>query len=167
MDELLEGLGTLTLKEVYLNIHGALAMASLILFGALIALILLWKKNPNLTDKIKKLWAWQLATITSLYLMGLFVYIPYRGKGGAKYTLVANHETAWLHEIVFEHKEFLALAPLILAVVGLWITWKLGRDKANAPTVRNIGLFCAIAGLVLLLLVAAEAVLVTKVAPVR
>lgn len=165
--ELLNGLGGLTTREILLDIHGGLAMLSMIFYGGLIATSIYWKKYQTLIDAIKKLWIWQIVVVGALYILGLLMYIPYRAKGGAKSTLVGNETTVWLHKIVFEHKELLALAPLILAIVAYWVVNKIGTDSNQKQLVRRISLFCAVAGLLTLLLVATEAVLVTKVAPVK
>lgn len=165
-NELFHGISSFSLNEIYLNIHGLLAMMSLIFYGAIIVLTFLWDKCPELSKKLKALWLGLIVTVGLLYSLGLYVYVPYRAKGGAKYILIASEKTAWLHEIVFEHKEFLALAPLILAIVGFWTVHKLAGDNTNREIVKKLCLFCAIGGLLLLLLVAAEAVIVTKAAPV-
>lgn len=169
MTELLNGIIEIPFWSKFADFHGMIGMLSLILLGASLAFYFL-------SDKAKTAIGWLKTTLLLLFIdillldiLGLIVYIPYRAKGGAKFDLVGSETTAWLHEIVFEHKEFLAFAPLILIIVAFFIVHKLGDsfvDKEKYKWFRLAVLVSIIFSLVFILTVAAEAVLVTKTAPV-
>lgn len=169
MTELLNGLIEIPFWSKLTDFHGMIGMLSLILLGASLAFYFL-------SDKARTAIGWLKTTLLLLFIdvllldiLGLIVYIPYRAKGGAKFDLVGSETTAWLHEIVFEHKEFLAFAPLILTIVAFFIVHKLGDsfvDKEKYKWFRLAVLVSIIFSLIFVLTVAAEAVLVTKTAPV-
>lgn len=148
--------------------HGFLAMLSLILFGASLSLYFF-------SDKIKSALIWFKVAVTALFvdillldMFGLTIYVPYRAEGGPRTLLKASAENSWLHNIVFEHKEFLAFAPLILTLIACLIVWKLGdsfSDKGKVYWLRKSVLSALFLSLVFVLIVAGEAVLVTKTAP--
>jgi len=103
-----------------------------------------------------------------LDILGLTIYAPYRAEGGPRTLLKASSENAWLHNIVFEHKEFLAFAPLVLTFCAFFVVLKLGdsfSDNEANKWLRKSVLFSLILALVFVLIVAAEATLVTKAAP--
>jgi len=66
---------------------------------------------------------------------------------------------------VFEHKEFLALVPVVLILVATIIVFKQNKSFKNSTGLRKIVLFAVLTALFYVLVVAAEAVLVTKAAP--
>ncbi len=151
------------------DFHGFLAMLSLILFGASIILFLL-------TAKIKLAISWLKRTLLILFIdlvlldiAGLTVYIPYRAPGGPRSILKASETSAWLHSVVFEHKEFLAFAPPILILVALYVVNQVADVFDQGEKVgwlRKSVLLSLILSLIFVLVVAAEAVLVTKAAPI-
>src|SRR3989344_6979964 len=104
-----------------------LGMLSLILLGVALTLFFVSEKTKEAVGWLKTTLLLLFLDILFLDVFGLIVYIPYRAVGGAKFDLVGSETTAWLHEIVFEHKEFLAFAPLILTVVAFFIVHKLGE----------------------------------------
>lgn len=150
------------------DLHGFLAMASLFLFG--ICFILYF-----LTDKLVTANSWIKISLFVLFLnlilldiAGLTVYVPYRATGGPRSLLLSGEETAWLHKIVFEHKEFLAFAPPILIFAAFSIVKALGGDFGNKEKylwLRRSVISSIILALIFVLTVAGEAVLVVKVAP--
>jgi len=152
------------------DLHGGLSMASLILFGAAITLFFS-------LDKFEKAWLWLknvaialAVNIAILDFMGLFIYRPYREKvsGFSPRTLLkANPDTAWIHSMVFEHKEHLAFAPLLVMIVVAIILTVQGKSIKNKQNLKKVVLYGIIASLVLVLVVAAEAVLVTKTQPLK
>lgn len=168
MVELFEGLSKYTFWSWLANSHGTLAMVSLILFGAGIVLYFL-------TDKIELAIKWLKATLTALFvdlvlldIFGLTVYIPYRAEGGPRTILKGSQDLAWLHNIIFEHKEFLAFAPPILILVALVIVSQLG-NRFGDPKMQYLRLSVItslILALIFVLIVAGEAVLVTKTVPI-
>lgn len=166
-NEFITKVTSLSANEVWADLHGGVAMLSLVLFGA--ALVLYAS-----LDKLKTALTWLKAALVGLFagvalldILGLFVYIPYRIKDGPRSLLLGSEETAWLHEIVFEHKEFLAYAPLVLVAVALVIVMSQGDKLAARPYLKKALLFSIVAALIFVLVVAAEAVLVTKAAPLR
>jgi len=153
----------------FADFHGLLAMLSLILFGAGIVLYFAIKKNIEFVSWLKATLFLLFVDLVLLDIFGLTVYIPYRTEGGPRSILKANEATAWLHTTIFEHKEFLAFAPPLLILVAFIITETLGKNfnSEKALYLRKAVGFSLIFALILVLIVAAEGVLVTKVAPVE
>lgn len=168
MAELITGLSKLTFWSWIADSHGTLAMLSLVLFGAGIVLYFL-------SDKIDLAIRWLKVTLLLLFtnlvlldVFGLTVYIPYRAEGGPRTVLKGSEDLAWLHNIIFEHKEFLAFAPPILILVALMIVSQMGKGFSDPGNkyLRLSVITALILSLVFVLIVAGEAVLVTKTVPV-
>lgn len=168
MLELIEGLSKFGFWSWFANSHGTLAMFSLILFGANIALYFL-------SDKIELAIKWLKVTLIALFvdlvlldIFGLTVYVPYRAAGGPKSILIASKDLAWLHNIIFEHKEFLAFAPPILILVALVIVSQMGNHLGDSRNkyLRLSIISALILSLFFVLVVAGEAILVTKTVPI-
>jgi len=169
MTELLNGFIKIPFWSKFADLHGMISMLSLVLLGAALVLYFLSEKTKEAIGWLKTVLLLLFLDIAFLDLFGLIVYIPYRAVGGAKFELIRSETTAWLHEIVFEHKEFLAFAPLIMTVVALIIVTKLGEsfaDKEKYKWLRLAVLVSILFSLAFVLVIAAEAVWVTKVAPV-
>lgn len=169
MAELFKGLFGLPFWSILANFHGMLAMLSLIFLGAAIALYFFSERTKEAVKWLKIVLLLLFFDILLLDIFGLTVYIPYRAEGGAKFDLIGSETTAWLHTIVFEHKEFLAFAPLLMIAVAFFSITKLGEnfvDKEKYKWLRLAVIFSLLLSLVFILTVAAEAVLVTKTAPV-
>lgn len=168
MAELFEGLSKLTFWSWLADFHGTLAMLSLILFGAGIVLY-------YLSDKVQVAIRWLKITLLALFadlvlldIFGLTIYIPYRAEGGPRTILKASEDLAWLHNIIFEHKEFLAFAPPILILIAWMVVFQMGNklnDLSN-KYLRLSVITALILSLVFVLVVAGEAVLVTKTVPI-
>ena len=155
--------------EKFANFHGMLAMLALILFGAAFALLFFSGKISSAVRTLKIVLAALFVDILLLDIAGLTVYMPYRAAGGPKTVLIGSEETAWLHEIIFEHKEFLAFAPLVLTFAALVVVTKLGDsfgDNEKFKWLRRAVFVALGLSLIFVLTVAAEAVMVTKAAPV-
>lgn len=168
MAELFEGLSRITFWSRFANFHGTLAMLSLILFGAGIILYFF-------SDKIELAIRWLKITLLALFInlvildiFGLTVYIPYRAEGGPRTILKASEDLSWLHTIIFEHKEFLAYAPPILIVVAFVIVSQMSNTFGNSRNkyLRLSVITCLLLALAFVLVVAGEAVLVTKTVPI-
>lgn len=153
--------------EVLGDFHGFLAMLSLVLFGAAIVLYFSLEKIQPAMTWLRNILIALFVDLATLDMFGLFIYVPYRTKGGPRTMLLSSENTAWLHEIVFEHKEFLAFAPPLLILVACIIVINQGAKFSTRPYVKKAVLFSIFAALFLVLIVAAEAVLVTKVAPLK
>lgn len=149
------------------NFHGFLAMISLFLFGISFILYFLIKNN-TLISWLKNSLFLLFLDLIFLDIAGLSVYVPYRATGGPRSLLLSSPETAWLHQIVFEHKEFLAFAPPILIFTAFAVVRALGKDLGDKENVwlRRAVLGSIIMALLIVLTVAWEAVLVVKVAPI-
>ena len=154
--------------EKFADIHGMLAMLSLILFGAGIVLYFAARKNGDFIGWLKTTLMLLFIDITLLDVAGLTVYIPYRAEGGPRSILKASEATAWLHTDIFEHKEFLAFAPLLLILVAFIVVSILGKhfNDERVSTLRKSVIFSLVLALIFVLIVAAEGVIVTKAAPV-
>ena len=166
--EVFVNLINLSFWEKFADFHGLLSMISLILFGAAIILYFVVKKSSNFYSWFKNILLILSINLTLLDIAGLTVYVPYRATGGPRTILKASESTAWLHTVIFEHKDFLAFAPPLIVLTIYLVTKSLGskfNDDSNSK-LRKAVLFGLIASLVFVLVVAAEAVLVTKTAPV-
>lgn len=169
MSELINGLQKISFPSQLVNFHGTLAMLSLILFGASIVLYFF-------TTRLQLSISWLKSTLAALFIdlillniAGLIAYISYRGVGGPKSVLIASENTAWLHNVIFEHKEFLAFAPPLLIFSAMFIVLKLGNsfgDDNKVHYLRLAVISSIFLSLLFVLVVAGEAVLVTKVAPI-
>lgn len=168
MAELIKGLSKFTFWSWLANSHGTLAMVSLLLFGGGIALFFLSSKTEEAYKWLKITLLALFADLLLLDIFGLTIYIPYRTEGGPRTILKASEDLAWLHNIIFEHKEFLAFAPPILILVALVVVSQLS-NKLSDPSnmyLRLSVITALILSLVFVLIVAGEAVLVTKTVPI-
>lgn len=169
MFELVHKISALPFWNKFADLHGLLAMLSLILFGAAIILYFLTPKAAVAINWLKIVLSGLLLDLVLLDIAGLAVYVPYRGANGAKTLLISSKETAWLHNIVFEHKEFMAFAPPILILVAFMIVQKSGSHFGETQKLfwfRKSAITSILIALIFVLIIAAEAVLVTKAAPV-
>lgn len=168
MAELITGLSKLTFWSWLADSHGSLAMLSLVLFGAGIILCLLANKIDFVTRWLKITLMLLFADLVLLDIFGLTIYIPYRAEGGPRSLLKSSPDLSWLHDIIFEHKEFLAFAPPILILVALLIVSQMGKEFSD-PGNKYLWLSvisALVISLIFVLIVAGEAVLVTKTVPV-
>ena len=154
--------------EKFANSHGMLAMISLILFGSSVILFFAARKSDAFIRWLKASLMFLFANRVLLDIFGLTVYIPYRVEGGPRSLLKASEATAWLHGDIFEHKEFLAFAPVLLILVAFIVVNILGKNfnSEKVSTLRTSVIFSLILALIFVLIVAAEGVIVTKAAPV-
>ena len=126
---------------------------------------------PTATTLIKPLKLVMLILLIVLVLhtfLGFVIYVPYRADGGPRTTILES-DRPWLHEVVFEHKEFLAYLPWLLILISTVIVYFLGAGLADAgfKSLRMLVLASLILGLIYTLVVSSEAVLVTKFAPLK
>ncbi|OGH11154.1 MAG: hypothetical protein A2857_04075 [Candidatus Levybacteria bacterium RIFCSPHIGHO2_01_FULL_36_15] len=169
MPELINGLSKISLLRHFANFHGALGMFSLIFLGAGIVLYFFTTKIKLAVNWLRLILLGLFINLSLLDIAGLSIYTAYRAENGPRTILKASKETAWLHTIVFEHKEFLAFAPPVLIFTALFIVLKTGDsfgDKQKLNYLRLAVISCLILSLLFVLIVASEAVLVTKVAPI-
>lgn len=171
MSELFKGLASLTFWEYFADFHGTLAMLSLVLFGAGIVLYKVALKDTGFVAWLKNVLLVLFFNLVALDIAGLTAYVPYRAPTDTspRTILKSIESTKWLHTIVFEHKEFLAFAPPLIILVAYLITKRLGSDfnSKDAKYYRKAVIFSLVIALIFTLLVAGEAVLVTKAQPVR
>lgn len=156
-----------TFNEIIGNLHGLWATLSLAFFGAAIVLLVILPKYPDVLRWLRVvLWA-LLADVIILILNGLWLYIPYRAKGGARDAILASTRP-WIHQVLFEHKEFVAYAPwlLIVAAIGIVLAYGATLAKPEQSLMRRTALWSVVLAMILILVVSAEAVIVTKFAPV-
>lgn len=83
--------------EKFVNLHGLLAMLSLVLFGAAVILYFVVKKNINFIGWFTSTLFHLFINLVLLDIAGLLVYMPYRAPGGPRTFLKASESTAWLH----------------------------------------------------------------------
>lgn len=169
MFEVLSHLLSLTFWDKLANVHGLLSMLALILFGAGILLYFVVRKSANFAPWLRNILLILFINLAILDIAGLTVYVRYRASGGPRDFLKSSESTAWLHNIIFEHKELLAFAVPLLILVAFFVTRILGdkfNDESLSPLRKSV-IFSLVLGLIFVLVIAAEAVLVTKVAPVK
>lgn len=169
MEELINGLQRIPFLSQFVNFHGTLAMLSLILFGAAIILYFFTSKIQLSINWLKNTLIALFVDLVLLDIAGLIAYIFYRGADGPRSILIASKNTAWLHSVIFEHKEFLAFAPTLLIFSAMFVVFKLGNsfgDDKKAHYLRLAVISSILLSLLFVLIVAGEAVLVTKVAPI-
>ena len=166
--ELFEKVAQIPFWSKFANLHGLLATLSLLLFGAAIILYFVLKKYQGVFGLFKNVLLTLFINLLALDIFGLMVYVPYRAECGPRTLLKASEETSWLHTIVFEHKEFLAFAPLLLILVAFIVVSILGKhfNDERVSTLRKSVIFSLVLALIFVLIVAAEGVIVTKAAPV-
>lgn len=169
MQELLKGLLSLSYWDKLADTHGFLAMLLLVLFGTALALYPLLTRAAQAARWMRYTLYLLFADITLVNLFGLYIYGAYRAAGGPRTFLKASVETSWLHTIVFEHKEMLAYAAWVIVLVALAIVAGAKEKIAlqEYAGARRVLLFCLTSALIFVLVIAGEAVLVTKVAPLR
>lgn len=168
MSELIQGLLAYSSWEKFANLHGLLATFSLVLFGAALAL-------TPIFNKTKKYLQWFKVVVTLLFvdlflatINGLYIYQSYRAPiPTSPRSLIIASNKPWLHKIVFEHKEFLAFLPWLLVFAVVFIVWHLGRDlkKPHYNGLNRVIFLSLLLALIFTLIIAGEAVLVTKFAP--
>ncbi len=168
-DEFFTKVTSLSPGELWADTHGGLAMVTLVLFGAALLLYFSYDKFKAGLTWFKVVLGTLAGSLTLINIVGLLIYIPYRAgvSSSPKSLLLASENTAWLHEIVFEHKEFLAFAPAVLLLTAFFVVLSRGGELSKRPYLKKAVLFSIVAGLVLVLVVAAEAVLITKAAPLK
>lgn len=167
MEELLQGVFGLSFWGKMADFHGTLAMISLILFGAGILLFVQSARLKGVIVTLKWVLLALFINLATLDILGLTVYVPYRAFGGPRSELLATDNLAWLHTIVFEHKEFLAFAPVVLIFAAFFVVSRIEPEFSEEKFVwlrRSVGA-AILLSLVFVLIVAAEAVLVTKTVP--
>lgn len=169
LQEFFDGVIGLSKWEVWADIHGGVAMMALTLFGVALTLYFSYGKFSAAARWLKNTLLALFVSLGVLNFLGLFIYVPYRAKSvtSPRSILLASENTAWLHEIMFEHKEFLAFAPMILILTAYLVVKSQGKGLKDSSYMRRAVLFSIIAALVFVLVVASEAVLITKVAPLR
>lgn len=169
MDELLRGLLSISYWDMLANFHGMLGMLLLILFGTAIALYFSLDKFAQAVRWLKYVLCALVLNLLAVDIMGLYIYGAYRATDGPRTLLKSSPDTSWLHTIIFEHKEMLAYAPLLMVFSALVIVAVL-KERLLLPEFRlprYVVLFSIVLGLVFVLTIAGEAVLVTKVAPLK
>lgn len=156
-----------TFNELLGNLHGLWATLSLVFFGAGLALLAVLPQYPGALRWLKGSLIGLFALIVLTTLNGIWLYVPYRAAGGARGAILESARP-WVHTVIFEHKEFVAYAPWLLVLVALGIVWAYGATLGSRGNTRiRLTAFWTLAlALVLVLLVSAEAVIVTKFAPV-
>ncbi len=167
MSEFLDKLFSLRYWEVMSDLHGFFSMLAMVLFGASIVLLFSLDKFDKAIKWLKTTVIGLLTTVALLESSGLFIYRPYRTKAvpSPRTLLKSSPDTKWLHSYVFEHKEHLAYAPLLIIITALVLLYTQGDTLKKKPKLKKVLIFSLVAALVYLLVVAAEAVLVTKAAP--
>jgi hypothetical protein len=156
-----------TFNEILGNLHGLWATLSLAFFGAAIVLLAILPKYPEVLRWLRGVLWVLLADVVVLTLNGLWLYIPYRAKGGARDAILESARP-WVHQVLFEHKEFVAYAPwlLVVSAIGIVLVYGAALAKPEQSLMRRTALWSVVVAMVLILVVSAEAVVVTKFAPV-
>jgi hypothetical protein len=168
--EFFQNLFQLPLAEQLSNLHGLLATLSLLVYGALFVAIPVYKKYQagNLYKPLLYMLGIQTLLIGAVTTFGIIVYVAYRAAGGAREFLLSNAGTGWLHNIVFEYKEYLcAITPWLLLMVAFFTAARLGSQLYKNKSALKLILTLVIVSAIFVLLTATLAVLVTKMAPLE
>lgn len=97
---------------------------------------------------------------------GSLAYIPYRAPGGPR-SFIIESEKPWMHEVVFEHKEFIAFLPWLLALTATVVTFLLGNtllEKDNQLLLLAVR-YSLLLSVAITLVIIIEGALVTRFAP--
>jgi hypothetical protein len=159
------------LAEQVANLHGLFSTLALIGFGAVFVLIILIRKGYG-QEKLHKPLAYVLGIQTLLIGLlsttGIVAYVAYRTNGGARSFLLSTPGTAWLHNLVFEYKEYLGgVAPWLLIMVAFFLVLYLGPRLYQNKVAQRFILASNIVSIIFLIIVATLAVLVSKIAPLQ
>ena len=167
--EFINGLLAYSTWEKFANLHGIFATLGLILFGVALALTPFYSKAKKYLSWFRTAVTLLLLDIFLLTLNGFLIYQPYRaGLPISPRSIILASDRPWLHQIVFEHKEFLAFAPLLLVGVAVFMAWYFGGSIKGSrfDGFRKVIFWSLLLGLIFTFVIAGEAVLVTKFAPV-
>jgi hypothetical protein len=162
------GLFSLSRIEFIASFHGLFSTVSLILFGMGLTFTSIIPKATTFVKPLKVVMLILLVVLVLHTFLGFVIYVPYRAEGGPRTTILES-DRPWLHEVIFEHKEFLAFLPWLLILVSTIIVYFLGAGLADVgfKSLRMLVLASLILGLIYTLVVSSEAVLVTKFAPLK
>jgi len=159
----------LPLAEQLAGLHGLLAILALPVYGAIVTLAALGQhRNGSLHRPLTCLLGIQTLLLGAVSTAGTIIYVAYRAPGGAREFLLSGTETAWLHRIVFEYKEYLGgITPWLLMMAAFFVAMRLGpRLYDNKPAIRSV-LAMTVVSALFLMLTTAMAVLVSKIAPLQ
>jgi hypothetical protein len=168
--EFFRNLFGLPLAEQVSNFHGLLATVSPLVFGAKIVLIFMARKCVLASLYKPTLWALGIQSILlgAASIVGIVAYVAYRTAGGAREFLLSSPQTSWLHNIVFEYKEYLcAITPWLLLMVAFFVVLKLGPEFFKNKGATVFVFASIIVAAVFAMFSAALAVLVSKIAPLE
>jgi hypothetical protein len=159
------------LAEQIANLHGLFSTLALLAFGAIFAVIILIRKGygqQNLHKPLAYLLGIQTLLIGLLSTSGIVAYVAYRTNSGARSFLLNTPGTTWLHNIVFEYKEYLGgITPWLLIMIAFFLVLYLGPRLYQNKFAQRFILASNIVSVIFLIIVAALAVLVSKVAPLQ
>jgi hypothetical protein len=168
--EFFRNISDLPLAEKIANLHGLLATTALLIFGATVVVILILKRyrQEGLHRPLAYLLGVQTLLVGATSAIGIIAYVAYRTPDGARDFLRGDTDTVWLHNIAFEYKEYLcAITPWLLVMVAFFVVLKLGPRLYHHKWALSFVLSATIVSAVFLMLTAALAVLVSKVAPLQ
>jgi hypothetical protein len=151
-------------------IHGLLATLALFAYGTIWTLIYFLGKTPGNTGHkgLTVLLGLQTFVVGAVSSLGIVVYIAYRTAGGAREFLLNSENTAWLHKISFEYKEYMcSLTPWLLIMAAFFVAWRLKNRLFENKTAVTFIVISSVISAVYLLISMALAVLVTKAAPLQ
>ena len=160
------------LAEQISNFHGLVTFLSFLAFGAIAVLVVLIRRgvdgNHNLQRPLATILGIQSVLVFITSLTGIIAYVDYRTAGGARTFLLETEERSWLHEIVFEYKEYIgAITPWLLILIAFFLVAYLGRRVYESRAAQTYVMAANIISLVFIMLTAALAVLVVKEAPLQ
>jgi len=161
---------SLPLAEWVADIHGLLATLALLVFGAIIAIALLLKRNgeKNLHKPLTCLLGIQTLLVGAVSAAGIVAYVAYRTPGGAREFLLNSTETNWLHSIVFEYKEYLCgITPWLLMIIAFFVAVSLGQRLHQNKAALNFILAGTVVSTFFQIITTVLATLVGKIAPLQ
>jgi len=150
-------------SALFSMIHGLIA--AIFLMGFTGAIVDLLNGSKNAVGRLKLWITSMLGSVWFLWFSGTFIYIAYRAPGGPRELLKAG-ALPWLHEIIFELKEFSgAFVPLFM-IVPAYLIWYYKEEVLENRQLRNIVITLLIVAMLWTLGVFGAGALVTKYAPI-
>lgn len=168
--EFFQNLLGLPLAEQLSNFHGLLATLCILGFGGLFVIIPVYRSRgfESLHKPLLYLLGIQSLGVLAVSAIGIIAYVAYRTAGGAREFLLSNAQTGWLHNIVFEYKEYMCgITPWLLLGIAFFIALRCGSTLYKNRGLLNLILASAITSAVFVFITSTLAVLIAKVAPLE
>ncbi len=153
--------------EVISLVHGFLGTIFLMAFGAAFAELI---ELTNAGVQRIRLGITVMAVVAILlYASGSFIYIDYRAPvpTSPRSVLLSSEETAWIHEVLFELKEFTGAFVPVIMLLAAYLSRLWGDELKTDPKKRRILLSLLLVGVVWTFATYGLGAYVTKTVPLK